>query len=338
MRPYVRLLWPLVTDRVAWSVGLSVCAVCHTVESCKNGWTDRDAVWVENLGGPREPCIRWGPEPPMARGNFDGRKGRPIVKYRDTLRSFMQKLLKRLRCRLGWGLGWAQGTMYYMGVQIPHAKGQFWGKEEPIVTVGTFCHEVCKNGWTDQFAVWILDSGGWRKHKFNHIRQVAPICPQYRWTVHVRHAVAWRPVVKLLWPLVTHLEMSWGLSWVQYVYRVSWRWERCCSERWRRHQWAVKSQHSVGYLLTAADWHLIAVQLLCSHVHDECCIVSDDDDDDDNDDDNNNDNHNNNNLNITTTTTTTTTTICCHQMQQSNNYTYIYVWRNKVPCWTALVQ
>ena len=40
---------PILTDRVAWSVGLSVC---HTSEPCKNGCTDRAAVWVEDLGWP----------------------------------------------------------------------------------------------------------------------------------------------------------------------------------------------------------------------------------------------------------------------------------------------
>ena len=39
----------------------SVClSVCHTSEPCKNGCTDRAAVWVEDLGGPGEPYIRWG--------------------------------------------------------------------------------------------------------------------------------------------------------------------------------------------------------------------------------------------------------------------------------------
>jgi len=44
---------PILTDRVAWSVGLSVgLSVCHTSEPCKNGCTDRAAFWVEDLGGP----------------------------------------------------------------------------------------------------------------------------------------------------------------------------------------------------------------------------------------------------------------------------------------------
>ena len=32
-----------------------VCrSVCHSSESCKNGWTDRDAVWVMDSDGPKE--------------------------------------------------------------------------------------------------------------------------------------------------------------------------------------------------------------------------------------------------------------------------------------------
>ena len=55
----------------------AVCrSVCHTSGPCKNGCTDRDAVWVEDLGGSREPSIiRWGPDPPMGRGKFWGRMG-----------------------------------------------------------------------------------------------------------------------------------------------------------------------------------------------------------------------------------------------------------------------
>ena len=61
----------------------SVCrSVCHTSERCKNGCTDQDAVWVEDLGGFKEPCIRWGPDPPMVKGNFEG-KGQPIVKFKE---------------------------------------------------------------------------------------------------------------------------------------------------------------------------------------------------------------------------------------------------------------
>jgi len=53
-------------------------------------------------GGHKEPCrpITWGSEPPWD-GTILREKGRPIVKYRDTLRSAVQKRLNRSRCRLG---------------------------------------------------------------------------------------------------------------------------------------------------------------------------------------------------------------------------------------------
>ena len=51
-----------------------VCrSVCHTSEPCKNGCTDRAAIWVEDLGAPGEPCIRWGPDPPWETANFGGK-------------------------------------------------------------------------------------------------------------------------------------------------------------------------------------------------------------------------------------------------------------------------
>jgi len=56
----------------------SVClSVCHASEPCKNGCTDRDAVWVEDSCEPKEPCIRWGPDP-HGRGNFEEERGVPL--------------------------------------------------------------------------------------------------------------------------------------------------------------------------------------------------------------------------------------------------------------------
>ena len=42
---------PVVTDRVAWSVHLSVC---HDREPCKNCWIDQHAILIVDLGGPKE--------------------------------------------------------------------------------------------------------------------------------------------------------------------------------------------------------------------------------------------------------------------------------------------
>jgi len=54
-------------SHVAWSVCL---CVSHTGVLCKNGWTDRDAVWATDSGGPKQPCIRWRPRSAMGRGEF----------------------------------------------------------------------------------------------------------------------------------------------------------------------------------------------------------------------------------------------------------------------------
>jgi len=91
--------------------------VCHTSEPCKNGWTDRDAVWVEDSGGPRKPCIRWGSR---LRG-----KEHPIVKYRDTLQSSVQKGQNQSRCCFGCGLEWAKEIMCLVGSRSPTGRGNF---------------------------------------------------------------------------------------------------------------------------------------------------------------------------------------------------------------------
>ena len=43
----------------------------HNSQLYKNGWTNRDAVWVVDSGGPKEPCIRWQPRSPRGRGNLE---------------------------------------------------------------------------------------------------------------------------------------------------------------------------------------------------------------------------------------------------------------------------
>ena len=37
----------------------------------------------------------------------------------------------------------AQGTIYYMGVQIPHGKWQFWGLSGPLKSIVNLCCSVC---------------------------------------------------------------------------------------------------------------------------------------------------------------------------------------------------
>jgi len=88
MLPYVKLLWPLIRlHRSTTYVDAAYCyrpssvvceSVCHTSKPCKNGCTDRDAVWVGDLHGRKEPCIRWWSRSPHSKGQFWGGRGAPL--------------------------------------------------------------------------------------------------------------------------------------------------------------------------------------------------------------------------------------------------------------------
>jgi len=86
--------------------------------------------------------INEGPDPPWEGAILSG-KGQLIVKYRDTLRSSVQKRTNRSRCRLGCGLGLAQRIVRWG--PDPHRKGQF-GYRGATVKYGTYCHHLCENG------------------------------------------------------------------------------------------------------------------------------------------------------------------------------------------------
>ena len=72
----------IVTDQVAWSICLTVTLVspAKTVEPIEMQFGLRTLV------GPRNHVLDGGPDPPWEGAILRG-KGRPIVKYRDTLRS-----------------------------------------------------------------------------------------------------------------------------------------------------------------------------------------------------------------------------------------------------------
>ena len=128
----LRRIAVLRTDRVVLSVSLSVgLSVSHTSGPCKNDRSDRVAVCVEDSGGPKEPCITWGPNPPM---------GRAIL--RDK---------RANHCKV------------YAHSAVICAK-----TAEPINLL---------------FGLWT--QVGRRMHRFNRIRQVAPMCCHGR--THCRH-------------------------------------------------------------------------------------------------------------------------------------------------------
>jgi len=70
-----------------------VClSVRHSTEFCKNGWSDRDAVCVEDSGRPKEPCIRWGPDRPWDEAVSKGKEA-ACCKVIATLPWAVQKRL-----------------------------------------------------------------------------------------------------------------------------------------------------------------------------------------------------------------------------------------------------
>jgi len=63
---------------------------------CINGSTDRDAVWAEDSGGPKEPCVV-APSHPFVKGQFLEERTCPAMPD-DSLPSAGQKRLNRSRC------------------------------------------------------------------------------------------------------------------------------------------------------------------------------------------------------------------------------------------------
>jgi len=188
-------------------------------------------------------------------------KGRPIVEYRDTVWSSVQKRrLNWSRCHLGSGLGWASGIICEMGsrspwegvgnfrgegatpckaywhcavicaktaeviempfglwtsvstgptkhvldgAQIPHANGHLLGERTCSTTL---CSELCENGWTDQFAVCIVDLDGPKEaqvHSYSpggaNVSSWGHTGATWRVRLNCPSAAAMRPYVKLLW-------------------------------------------------------------------------------------------------------------------------------------------
>ena len=175
-----------------------------TSESCKNGWTDRDAAWVEDSDMPREPCIWWGPDPPCE----------------------------------GAILRWERGV--------------------PMQSIGTYCRELCRMAESIDLPFGSWTRVGRRKHMFNNIHQVAPMCPhgraRWRYLVNtieppVCGGDAARPYVKLLWPLVFVPTTLLLLT----VYLITYTWEVQATS------WCLAlHQHDLSHLLscTAAPcWH-----------------------------------------------------------------------------------
>lgn len=75
---------------------------------------NRDALWVEELSGTKEPCISGVHIPLWYWAIFEGRKGQPIVNYRDQYAVWVMDS------------GGAKEALHR--TQIPHAKVKLLGE------------------------------------------------------------------------------------------------------------------------------------------------------------------------------------------------------------------
>ena len=75
---------PIVTDRVAWSVCLSVCRSVTLLRPANTAAPIEMPFGLRSRVGPGNHVLDGGPDPPIGRGNFGG-KDQPIVKYRDAV-------------------------------------------------------------------------------------------------------------------------------------------------------------------------------------------------------------------------------------------------------------
>jgi len=70
---------PIVTDRVAWSVGRSAaCRSVTLVSPAKTAAPIEMPFALRTRVGRRSHVLDGGPDPPMGRGNFEGESGVPL--------------------------------------------------------------------------------------------------------------------------------------------------------------------------------------------------------------------------------------------------------------------
>jgi len=81
---YVLHMRLIVTDRVAWSVGRSVCRSVTVVNPTKTVEPIKMPFGLRTLVGPRNHVLDGGPDPPMRRGDVEG-KGMPRLAGRHAL-------------------------------------------------------------------------------------------------------------------------------------------------------------------------------------------------------------------------------------------------------------
>jgi len=159
---------PIVTYRVEWYVCRLVCrSVGHTSEPCQNDWRDQDAVWSKTIG-PKEPCVRRGPDRRPGKGQFWGGTG--VQSWGTcTLRLSVQKRLNRSRYRFGCWLVYVpkKSCVRWGPDPLLDWEGTNWGIGAPILKYKDFLPWAVQNGWSDWFTVWVVDSVGPKEYDWN---------------------------------------------------------------------------------------------------------------------------------------------------------------------------
>ena len=72
-----------------------VCQSVTLVSPAKTAAPIKLLFGLRTSVGPGNHVLDRGPDPPLKMGKFWGENGRPIVKYKDTLRSSVQRRLNR---------------------------------------------------------------------------------------------------------------------------------------------------------------------------------------------------------------------------------------------------
>ena len=138
---------PIATDRVAWSVSCNRSR-CHLGLRIRVG---------------RRNHVLDGGSDPVGRG-----KGRPVVKYTNSLPWALQKRLNRTRCRLGLGFGWAHGTMYQMGLEVAPCEGAIFRANGTSAGMTDDTLQWAEQKWLNRSrcSFWLWTRMGPRKHVF----------------------------------------------------------------------------------------------------------------------------------------------------------------------------
>ena len=116
---------PIVTNRLALS-GLSVC---HTLVSPTKTVAPIEMPFgLRTRVGPGNHVLDGGPYPPWERAILRGKKGRATVKYRDNLRSSVQKMAEPIETPFGSRTRVGQSSHVLDGSPDPPREGAILGE------------------------------------------------------------------------------------------------------------------------------------------------------------------------------------------------------------------